>query len=322
LLSTATYTGLTIGPPLGGWVISVASWRWVFYVNLPAAALVIGLGWWFLPASPTRRRSFDWGGTATFVTGLPLLLLAIAQGESWGWTSWPVVSSAVAGLSLLALFVRIESTVRSPLLDLSLFRSRVFTGSVLSAVGNYIALFILVILLPYYLLEARRMPTAEAGLLVSAQPLVMAMVAWPAGRLSDRIGSRGLASGGLLVLAVGLVGMSSIGADTPLTTIVLWLAVMGLGTGTFISPNSSALMGAAPRARQGVASGVMAVARNFGMIIGVAAATSVFTAAGGQTGHSWQTGDYRAFGIAMFVAAIVCGCGSLAAALRGKQPPA
>jgi len=320
MLATATYTGLTLGPPIGGWVVSQWSWRWVFFLNLPVALLITVLGWLYLPRAGRRQGlHFDWGGAVTLVVGLPLLLVGLAQGGRWGWGSWLTIACAAAGASLLVLFVGLQLRSTSPLLDFVLFRSRVFTGAVLSALGNYVALFIPIILLPFYLIEALGVTPSRAGLLLSAQPLMMALVASPAGRLSDRIGSRGLATGGLVVLACGLAGLSTLGADSSVLSVAAWLAVMGLGTGIFISPNSSALMGSAPRAQQGVAGGVMAVARSLGMIVGVAAATSIFVAAGGHTGRGWVAADFAAMKVALLVAMVVCILSALAAALRGGQ---
>jgi EmrB/QacA subfamily drug resistance transporter len=295
LLSTATYTGLTVGPPIGGWVVGILSWRWVFLVNLPVAALVIALGIAVLPSSRGRsEKAFDWPGMLSSILGLPLLLFALTQGRRLGWSSPLVLGAGACGLGLLAAFVWIERRQPHPLLDLRLFRSRIFSGATLSAFGNYVALFVPTILLPFYVVEALGIEPARAGIVLSAQPLVMAIVASPAGRLSDRWGSRGLATVGMLVLALGLGGLSFVGPGASVGQVMAWCAVIGLGTGVFISPNSSALMGAAPRSQQGVAGGVMAVARSLGMMTGVAAASAIFVAAGGRTGHAWQAADYHA----------------------------
>ncbi len=326
-LSTAIYAGLTAGPLLGGWILAVAGWRWIFALNVPMAAAILVLARRLLPGAgpPSRetlpRPPFDLGGAAALAAGLPLLLFALSRGHDLGWGSPSVVAGFAAGAALLAAFVGIEARVPHPLLDLSLFRSRVFSGAALAAAGNYAALFIPIILLPYYLTQARSMDAARAGLLLSTQPLVMALVASPSGRLSDRIGSRGLASGGMLVLAAGIAGLAALGAETPPWVVAVLLAVVGLGTGVFISPNSSALMGAAPRSRQGVAGGVMAVSRNLGMVAGVAAATSLFAAAGGRAGTSWAEGDIHALRVAMAAAAGVALLGAGASALRGPRPP-
>ncbi|MBI4705823.1 MAG: MFS transporter [Deltaproteobacteria bacterium] len=320
-LATATYAGLTVGPPIGGWVVAVASWRWVFLVNVPSALLVGALGWWCLPRArpqPRAGASFDWAGVTTLVCGLPLVLVALAQGHRWGWSSWRSLGAAGLGLFLLGAFAWLERRP-APLLDLRLFRSALFAGAVLSALGNYVALFVPTILLPFFLTEALGLDASHAGMLLSAQPLMMAIVASPSGRLSDRIGSRGLATAGLAVLAVGIGGLSTVGGGSSAMTVAAWLAVMGLGTGIFISPNSSALMGAAPPGQQGSAGAVMAVARTLGMMIGVATGTSIFVAAGGSTGHTWTASDIHALHVALVAAAAVCLLSAAAAALRGGR---
>ena len=318
MLGTATYTGLTFGPLVGGAVVASLGWRWLFFLYVPAAAVVIGLGVAFLPS--IRRQgglSFDWAGAATLVGGLPLLLYALTQGNALGWTSAPVMVCASTGVALLVLFGWAEIRSEKPMLDLRLFRSRVFTGAVLSAVGNYMAQFVVVILLPFYLIEALQLAPARAGMLVAAQAVVMALVTSPAGRLSDRIGSRGLATAGLLILAVAIGGMSTLGPDSTQIHVASWMALAGLGSGVFVSPNSAALMGAAPRAQQGIAAAVMAVSRTLGMILGVALATAVYQAAGGETGREWVGSDYAALRVALLVATAVTVGSAGAAALRG-----
>lgn len=322
MLATATYIGLTIGPPVGGALIAGLSWRWIFYLNVPVAAGMVLLGQVYLPSAGPRSRStrsFDTPGAVTLVVGVPLVLLAMTQGQVWGWASSWTLACACTGVAALFLFVRIEARRAEPLLDLSLFSSRIFTGAVLSALANYIALFVPIILMPFYLLEGIQLRPSGAGLLLSVQPLVMALVASPSGWISDRIGTRGLAVGGMAALACGLGGLSTIGPDTPTGLVALWLGVMGLGTGVFISPNSSALMGAAPRHQQGIAGGILAEARTVGMMIGVAVGTAVFSGMGGQTGRAWGAADFSSMSAALLVAVGVSLLGALFAAFRTSR---
>ncbi len=253
------------------------------------------------------------------ILGLPLLLVAIGQGEQWGWFGWPTLSLAAGGLILLGIFVRLQMHTETPLLNLKLFKSPVFTGSALSAFCNYVALFIQIILLPFYLMEALGIDAKHAGLVLTAQPFLMALVASPSGWLSDRIGSRPLAVAGLLILTVGLGGLSTIGDQSDVWTVAIWLAVMGLGTGIFISPNSSALMGAAPKNQQGIAGSLLAVSRNFGMMIGVALSTAIYQAAGGSTGETWQAEDFHALRVALWVAAAVSLLGAISAGAQNRR---
>ena len=125
--------------------------------------------------------------------------------------------------------------------------------------------------------QGRGLTPSQAGLILTAQPLVMAVVAPLSGALSDRIGSRLPSSLGMAILASGLLLLSRLGPRSSLLAVAGALAIAGLGTGIFISPNTSALMGSAPRNRQGIASGVLATARNVGMVIGVGVAGAIFT---------------------------------------------
>ena len=321
IVATATYTGLTVGPSLGGALVGLGGWRWVLLVNTPVAAIVWFMGWRGLPRAAERRpMPFDGLGALTLFVGLPLLLIAMSRGGRWGWTAAPTLSLATLGVAAVALFIAVELRRDHPLLQLRLFYARVFAGATLSAVANYIAIFIQMILLPFYLMEGLNLSAPLAGMVLSAQPLAMALVAMPSGTLSDRVGTRGLAVLGLLIQAGGMVGLSTLSAESTATQAALWQAMLGLGTGVFISPNSSALMGAAPRHQQGMAGGVLALARSMGMMLGVASATAVFAAAGGVTGGAWGQTNYDAMSLAFLVGAAVSLFGAVSAALRGPRP--
>ena len=159
------------------------------------------------------------------------------------------------------------------------------------------------------------MNSATAGLLLTAQPIVMAIAAPISGSLSDRFGSRWPGIIGMTVLAGGLFFLSTIGPDTPLWLIALGLAVVGSGTGTFISPNTSALMGAAPKARQGTASGVMATARNFGMVLGIGMSGAIFTT---QLAQNTPTALFHGINLGFLAGACVAVLGILMSAVKEK----
>jgi EmrB/QacA subfamily drug resistance transporter len=279
LQATMTYLGLTAGPSAGGWLAGRFSWPAVFYLNVPVGLLALLLSLRFIPDDPPARRAerFDWAGALTFVIGLMALLLALNQGHAWGWTSLPTLVLLAGAVAVLGLFLWLEGRVASPMLDLTLFRRRLFTTAAASAVLNYVCLYSIMFLVPFYLIRGRGLSPAQAGLILTAQPLVMAVAAPLSGTLSDRIGSRLLSTVGMAVLAVALFLLARLGPGAPLSQVAAGLAVAGLGTGIFISPNTSALMGAAPRDRQGIASGVMATARNVGMALGVGLAGAILT---------------------------------------------
>ena len=278
LQAVMTYLGLAVGPPLGGLLATRLGWQSVFFINVPVGAL----GFWLTQRNIARDRPagrpprFDVLGAALFFFGLLALLLALNQGHAWGWVSAPTLG--LVGLSAAALFafVVVEHRRREPMLDLALFSRPVFSGAVFSASLSYVAQFAILFLLPFYL-RWRGLSPGEAGLVLTAQPLVMMLSAPFAGSLSDRLGTRGPIVLGLGLLTAGLVALSFVGPHTPIATVVAAMAVCGLGFGAFVAPNNSRLLGAAPPNRRGIASGVLAAARNVGMVMGVGLAGAIFT---------------------------------------------
>src|SRR5712692_7955371 len=155
-------------------------------------------------ASERIEQGFDWAGAATFFAGLLALLLGLNQGHAWGWSSPATLGLLASSIALLAVFLRIERRVPRPMLDLSLFARSAFAGATASAVINYVCVYGILFLVPFYLIEGRGLGPARAGLLLTAQPLVMMFVAPLAGTISDRIGTRIPAMVGMAMLALGL----------------------------------------------------------------------------------------------------------------------
>jgi EmrB/QacA subfamily drug resistance transporter len=279
LQATMTYLGLTAGPSFGGWLADLLGWRAVFYINLPVGLLAIWLSLRSIANDTVRKpdEHFDIPGAITFMTGLSALLLGLNQGHNWGWGSLPVLALLAIAAILLSFFVFLESRAPYPMLDLSLFRRIGFALPVLSAILNYIGVYSSIFLMPFYLIQGRLLTPTQAGLLLTAQPIIMAIVAPLSGTLSDRVGTRWPSTLGMIVLSFGLFLLSRLQPQSSYNSIILALGTVGLGTGVFISPNNSALMGSAPRSRQGIAAGILATARNFGMVLGVGLAGAIFT---------------------------------------------
>jgi EmrB/QacA subfamily drug resistance transporter len=326
LQATMTYLGLTAGPALGGWLASLFGWRVVFYINLPVGAAAIWLSSHFIPGDANQKRTeqFDYPGAIAFLLGLGLLLLGLNQGGEWGWTSIPVLTLLFTAVIFLTLFLYIEKHVKQPMLDLSLFKQLSFSMTAASAVINYIGVFSSIFLMPYYLIQGRGFSSAQAGLILTAQPVVMAIIAPISGTLSDRIGTRLPAVFGMAVLSAGLFLVSRLSAQSDIQSMILALAVIGLGTGIFISPNNSALMGSAPKTRQGIAAGILATSRNFGMVLGVGIAGAIFTTmmAGGSSGlinSGSQIQDgviFSALGMSFLAAALITILGVITSMVR------
>jgi EmrB/QacA subfamily drug resistance transporter len=328
LQATMTYLGLAFGPTLGGWLVEAFSWRAVFYVNVPVGIVALAVGSFFIPAGRRRKTTepFDYFGAMVFMVGLLALLLALNQGHAWGWASPETMLLLAASPLLLAAFLLVEFRTRHPMLDLSLFRQRVFSASVAAATLNYICMASIGFLMPFYYLDQRGMTPFGAGMMLSVQPLVMAVAAPIAGTISDRFRSGLLSALGMFILFVGSVLLSLLGTDTPYVWLAAALCITGLGTGIFISPNISALMGAAPHERQGIAAGMLATARNAGIALGIGLAGAVLTTVLANGGAETPADAARlglfaaAVARGLHLAAIAAALGCLVSLIRRPRP--
>jgi MFS family permease len=259
----------------------------VFLVNVPIGLADVVLAARVIPRHQRVLKggeSFDVTGAALFTAAVLVLIFGLNQVHAWGWASPLLAGCLLVAVLALAAFVAVERRATAALLDLQLFASRAFSASVISATLNYVATFSMTFLLPFYLIQARALSVAVAGLVLTAQPVVMAVTAPFSGALSDRLGARLPATAGMLIIAVCLGALSRLGLDTPLSTIVGVLLVLGIGVGLFTAPNTSAALGAVPGMRRGVASAVLATARNLGMVLGIGVAGAVFTSILAQAG--------------------------------------
>lgn len=315
LMSLFTYAGLTFGPTLGGLLTTHLGWRSIFFVNIPVAITALAMGSWCLPKKAGRAEArFDLAGAGLWAAGLAALLFGLTLGSRTGFTAPAPLGLVGAALVLIAVFVAVELRREAPMMDLGLFRSGAFSGGVVAAFLNYVAVFAITFLTPFRLIEAAGLSPQQAGLLLTAMPLAMATTAPVAGSLSDRIGTRAPATLGMATLAAGLLLLRH---ATGQAELVLALALCGVGTGTFISPNTSAVLGAAPGHRRGIASGTVATARTTGMVVGVALAGSVYAAALAAVG-----GDrFAAYSTALWPAILAALGGALASLFRqGARP--
>jgi MFS family permease len=184
---------------------------------------------------------------------------------------------ALAG-GLAASFFWVERRTASPVVDLALFASRSFSGGIGAAVLQFMGLSAVVILMPFYLLDARGFSLLETGGIMAALPLAMLVFSPSSGMLSDRFGVRVLTTLGLAMVSAGLLMMATIDVETSVVGIVLRLIVIGIGTAVFQSPNTSSIMGSVGPERLGTASAAATTARTIGNSIGIATAGALFTA--------------------------------------------
>lgn len=324
VISTAIYVGLAFGPPLGGFLESLGDFRTVFWFQVPVSALLYLFTWKMMPETQvqTERHRIDHAGAFLLTLAITGLLLALSRWDSW--PVWAIGSSVVVGLLSLATFVLVEKRTALPMLDLKLFRDRTFSSATMGALLNYVAVFHVVFLMPFYLEDILAMESREAGLYLMAMPIVMSLVAGPSGYLSDRVGSRILSFAGMVIMAAGMVWLTRQGAVLESIGLVAAMCVVGLGTGIFISPNTSTLMSAAPRERQGSAAGIMALARTVGMMAGTALSAAVYgsvmeanLASGTQVSEAGAAG----LRVAWWVGALIAVVASLVVLVRPRAKP-
>ena len=272
--------GLVLGPVLGGALVAI-SWHWVFWFNVPLA--LAGAAWGALVlhelSSRDSVRGFDLLGTVTFVLGLTGLVYGISRGGISGWNDSLVIGSLVAAAILLPLFVLIEHRGRAPMLDLSIFANRMFAAAAGAAFINGLSRFALLFVFVFYFQGAQGDDPITAGIKLAPMALGMLVASPLAGVWADRHGSRTLAALGMLVSAAALAGMTTLQADSPYWQSTLWLALVGIGSGMFNSPNTAAMMGTVPVGRRGIAAGARTMLQNTGAVISIAFVLAIVTAA-------------------------------------------
>jgi EmrB/QacA subfamily drug resistance transporter len=271
--TAATYVGLSLGPLLGGILTQQLGWRSIFLINVPLGLVVSALVIWKLEGEwrASEREAFDFVGSVIYGLSLVAVMhgLSLLPAASGGWF-------ILGGALGLTAFIWWEAEVENPLLNLALFRgNRLFTLSNLTALLTYVGTFAVGFLLSLYLQHAKALTAQEAGLVLVAQPMVMAVFSPLTGRLSDRVEPRVVASMGLGLMIVGLVLLASVGLDASLGFVVASLVLFGFGFAFFSSPNINAIMGAVERQHFGVASAMIGTMRLIGQTLSMGIATLV-----------------------------------------------
>ncbi len=272
----AVAVGLSLGPIVGGAIVTYGDWRWIFLINVPISIIaLIGAA---LVLKPVQQKSggFDPFGATLSVIGLFSLSLALARSHIWGWTSPLTLGLIVLSLVALVVFIAVERHVQTPTLDLNLFKIRIFAVSVFAALVYFIAISGLIFIVPLAAQTALGDTPFMAGFLLTPITALNIVLAPTAGALSDRVPVRYVSTAGALMVAFGLFLLSRLPPHPSVTQLIVDLVVTGCGTAVFTQPNNSAIMGSAPADRRGIAAGTLATARTTGQLLGVAAASAVY----------------------------------------------
>ncbi len=314
----AVYTGLSLGPVLGGFLTQHFTWRSIFLLNIPFGILSIYLiisnlkGEW----AEARGENFDIPGTLIYAFALTGLMYGITiMPSSMGF--W----ITLLGILGIFAFVVWEIKIPYPVFQMSLFSSnRVFAFSGLAALINYSATFAVTFLMSLYLQHIKGLSPQGAGFILIAQPVVMALFSPLAGRLSDRIEPRIVASLGMAITTVGLASLVFLDKDSTVPFIVFCLILLGFGFAFFSSPNTNAIMGSVEKKFYGIASGAVGTMRLLGMMVSMGIATLIFAVLIGRVQISVENYPelLKSLNMAFAIFSLLCFGGVFASLVRGK----
>jgi EmrB/QacA subfamily drug resistance transporter len=263
---------LAIGPVVGGFLTEDVSWRAIFFINPPIAVIAVAVTLFATRESrdETVGRTVDYAGIATITIGLTALVLALVEGNSWGWGSARIISLLVLAAVALTAFVLTERRVKAPVVDFTFFRSKTSLGANLVAFLISFAMFAQFFFLTLYLQNVLHYSPLETGVRFLPSTVVIIIMGPLAGRLTDKVGSRPLMTLGLTIVAAALLIQSRLTVHSGYGLLLPGFVLMGLGMGLVMSPMSTAAMNAVDRTKAGAASGVLAMTRMVGSTFGVA----------------------------------------------------
>lgn len=330
VLAIAVAAACCIGPVAGGMLAGVWGWQSIFFINVPIGVIGIFLAAKNIPVDGKKTAvPFDIAGSVLIFAALFLILLSLDLAGNDSINPVLFASMLAVGLILASLFILCEKKASHPMLNLALFQNRVFSASLVAAVFNYMAQFIMAFLAPFYLEKIRLLSPAMAGMLYIPMPLATILIAPISGSFSDRHDSRIISSVGMGVMALGMFLLSFLNVDTPSWYIIIAMILAGAGSGMFQSPNNSAIMGNAPVQHRGAASGTLATMRNIGMVMGVAVCGALFNlnsnkanavyAASGLSGLPLKQASFTyGLHITFIAAAVIALLAMIASFVKGK----
>ena len=312
--------GSLAGPAVGGFLIQHFGWPSVFWVNVPVCAIGIWRGMQIIPRfNPKCKMRMDKWGAAFFIVACFSFLYALNEGPSKHWSSPLILSAFAAAVVFFGLFYYREKVSKTPFIGLSIFKIPAISYGYAVAVLGFMAIFTNSVLFPFYATDILHIDPVRTGLLMLPFPVALAVSSPLSGLLSEKYPARLITTAGLGMTVTGLLMFSFMDGTTSFFYIALAQLIAGCGSGTFQVPNNNTVISAAPRNKVGIVSSVNALARNAGMIMGIALSVAVYAlvqsrlADGGATAQEAFLGGYRA---AMLFGAAVAVAGGILSAKR------
>jgi EmrB/QacA subfamily drug resistance transporter len=280
--TTAQAVGVSVGPIVGGLLLDVLDWRWIFWVAVPFGLAAFVMGWLVLPRTPAhegrRDETYDLGGAMLLVPALGLGILALSQVSVWPLASPAMLASAGACIVFLVLFLRREKVARWPVVDVALFRARDFTAGFVGVMSGYGLLYGMLFLMSFSFVQGLDNSARVAGLKLAIIPVTLGLLAPFGIALSQRFTARRVSAAGMLLCLAALLGLVTIGfGPDRLVVRLVAAALFGAGLGLFLAPNSGATLDAAPPGHGASAGALVNLGRVLGSCIGVSAAASMLS---------------------------------------------
>lgn len=314
----SVYLGLSVGPFFGGLITQQIGWRFIFWINLPLGLLLLSVIFLMLKGDWAEAKGAKFDFVGSIILAIALLL------TMYGFSSLPEVYAIVmiaVGLIGMIAFVILETRLQNPVMDINLFRyNTVFAFSNLAALINYAATFAVSFLLSLYLQRMKGLSPQEAGLVLISQPVIQAIFSPLAGRLSDKIEPRNVASSGMALTLIGLILLTFLDITTSISYIISCLIVLGFGFALFSSPNTNAIMSSVERQYYGVAGAMVSSMRQIGMMfsMGIVMMILALLLGDAEIAPENQVEFIKSLKIAFAVFAGMCFCGIFASLARGK----
>ena len=282
VLSTMVSFGIALGPSLGSLALASFGWPAMFWLNLPFGLLAYLLISRYLPAAvdaPKHAVSaarFDWLGTALFAGALTAYSLAMTFSGARGFSDTLVLQLLTGAVAGLALFLAVQVKASAPLLRLAMFRNRLLSASMAMSVLIYAVMMATLVLSPFFLAKAAGLDTRSVGMVMTIGPIVAALMGIPAGYVADRFGARQVMVFGIALFTIGAFGMAQLSVDHGVPVYIAAILLISIGLAFFQTPNNTAVMADARPEQRGLVSGLLALARNLGLITGASLMGAVF----------------------------------------------
>lgn len=276
MIATAVALGTMAGPTLGGFIVTVAPWEYIFLINIPIGIIVYLIGIKNLKVDTKKINiKFDYLGTISYIIATVLLFTSINLTQQLGGKNPIIIGGFLISIILYIVFIRTEIKVQAPMLDLRIFKNKLFSLSIFCAFTCFVCLGSVNIILPFYFQDILKLTPSGAGLMMTIAPILLAICGPLSGHLSDKKGSEKISFIGVLIFTLGMFALAIFGENTSLLMVGIIVGIISIGNAIFQSPNNSLIMSTVDKEKLGIAGSVNGLVRNIGNTTGIALSTGV-----------------------------------------------